>query len=411
MTTVTDVTDEAQLFLSPGDPRRADMVRDPNPFYDRLRSAAPVLQVPDGRWVISGYDEAYAMLRDRSLSSHIHVDEAQQSLAHRVFMGSLLFKDPPEHTRLRRTVSTLFTPKAMTGWREAIAATARELLAEVRELETFDFTTGPSYHLPVFVIARLMGLPPEDFQQFRNWPEALIFLDENPSATGSELDHVNGIAQVALDYFTDVIEQRRRRPGDDLISRLILADDGPSALTDEEIVAMCVILHIGGHHTTSTLLDNGLFHLTREPAQAAALRANPDLAGNAVEEMLRYEPPVATAIARHTTSEIVAGGQTVPAGQTVLALLGAAGRDPRVSDDPHRFNITRPEPKHLAFATGSHSCIGLNVARMEAIEFLRILVTELPPLELAIPHEEVQWTDSYMHRGPTSLPVRWTSTR
>lgn len=295
----------------------------------------------------------------------------------------------------------------MTGWRETITATARELLAGVGDDETFDFASGPAYQLPVSVIARLMGLPPEDFAQFRNWPEALIFLDENPLATGHDLDHVNEIANVALDYFTDVIAQRRQRPGEDLISQLILAEGGPSALTDEEIVAMCVILHIGGHHTTSTLLANGIFHLTREPATFEALRADPELVGNAVEEMLRYEPPVATAIARHTMSDLEVGGVTIPAGQTVLALLGAAGRDPRVTYDPHRFDITRPNPRHLAFATGNHACIGLNVARMEATEFLRVLVTEFSPLELAVPHSDVAWTDSFMHRGPLSLPVTW----
>jgi pimeloyl-[acyl-carrier protein] synthase len=399
---------EAEIWLSPGDPRRSELCRNPHGFYDRLRQHDPVYRSPDGRWLLTSYESCAQMLGDRRMSHRmLRVPAEEQTLAHRIFMGSMLFQDPPVHTRLRRTVSTLFTPRAVERVRQRAADISRQLLQGVRDGETFDFRAGPAFRLPVLVIAEMLGLPPEDFDEFRVWAEVLLFLDEHEHPAPRELEWADGIARGALDYFTAIIEERRRRPGDDLISGLLTADDGDAALSDEELVAMCVVLHIGGHTTTQDLLTSGVYNMNQHPESFAILRRSPAAIPTAVEEFLRYESPVGVTPERVASEDLEIGGHVVPRGSVVHALLAAANRDPAIFQDPNRFDVTRTPNKHLAFATGNHVCIGAHLARVEAQEFLRVLTSEFPELRVAVPEAELEWIDSYLHRGLKTLPVRW----
>jgi pimeloyl-[acyl-carrier protein] synthase len=397
---------EAEIYLTPGDPRRPRLNRDPYPFYERLRAHDPVYESPDGRWLLTSYDSCVEMLQDRRMSHHSHVPPDQQTLAHRIFMGSMLFQDPPVHTRLRRTVSALFTPRGVERIRRRANDISRELLRGAATAETFDLRLGPAFQLPVNVIADMLGLPPEDFDEFRVWAEVLRFLDENDDPAPEQLRWADGVAQVALDYFTSVIDQRRRQPGDDLISGLLEANsDAP--LSDEEIVTMCVILHIGGHSTTQDLLTSGIYNMSRQPESFGILRQDPDAVTTAVEEFVRFEAPVGVTVLRIASEDLEIGDRLIPRGAIVHAILAAANRDPALFDNPHAFDVTRTPNRHLGFGSGPHVCIGAHLARVEAQEFMRVLVTEFPQLRLAVPESELEWVDSYIHRGMKNLPVSW----
>jgi cytochrome P450 len=403
---------EAEAYLTPGHPQRTGLCRDPYLFYDRLRERDPVYQSPDGRWLLTSYAGSIQMLQDRRMSHQVQVPPDQQALAHRIFMGSMLFQDPPQHSRLRRTVSALFTPRAVERVRQRAADASRELLRAARDQESFDFRNGPAFRLPVLVIADMLGLPPEDFDEFRVWSEALRFLDEH-DPTPEQLHWADRVAQGALDYFTDVIEQRRRQPGDDLISGLLAASQAEAAsgadapLSDEEIVAMCVVLHIGGHSTTQDLLASGIYNMTRHPESFAVLRRDPAAVPTAIEEFLRYEAPIGVSVERVASADLEIGGRQIEQGSIVHAILAAANRDPAVFADPGRFDVTRTPNRHLGFAAGPHVCIGAHLARVEAQEFLRVLVSEFPELRVAVPDAELEWVDSYLHRGLKTLPVSW----
>lgn len=400
------LADEVDLFLSPARPERVAFWRDPYDFYARLRDTAPVFRAPDGRWIITGYDECDQMLKHREVSHRLRVDPAEQSLAHRVFMGSMLFRDAPEHTRLRRTVSRLFTPKVVGALRDRIARISNDLLEQVREADQFDLRTGPGFQLPVLVIADMLGVPAEDFNAFHVWAELLLYLDENP-AEGPRFEEANRAAEEAMAYFSRIIAERRAHPGDDLISGLLAEEDPDARLTDEEIVTMCVILHIGGHSTTSTLLSNAAIRMTLQPEIDAALRTDISLLESGVEEFLRYDSPINVTVERATTSDVEIGGVLIPQGSVVHAVLAAANRDPRQFADPERFDLARKDNRHLAFASGNHFCIGSHLARLETTEFLRVLMTRFPPLRVAVPLDEVDWVPAYVHRGPHTLPVSW----
>ena len=266
------------------EPGRESIRRDPFPFYERLRNHDRVYETQDGRWLISGHAEALSFLQNRKGNSHDNgVAPEAEAIAHRL-MNSMLFQDPPEHTRLRRTVSGWFSPQSVARLQNRVAEYARELLEALRDADEFDLKSGPLFRLPVFIIADILDLPTKDFDEFHVWSKALLYLDEHPNAQGAELDDVNQLAEQALAYFSEVIRSRRRRPGDDLISTLVKSQDGEVGLTDEEIVAMCVILHIGGHTTTSDLLSNGLLRMVQQPESFETLRSSPDLIPRAVEE-------------------------------------------------------------------------------------------------------------------------------
>jgi pimeloyl-[acyl-carrier protein] synthase len=399
--TGSPLDEEADLYLSVGNPLRAVLNRDPYPFYARLRAHSPVYQAPDGRWLITGYNECLQMMQDRGTSHGIPPE--RQTLAYRVFHGSMLYQNPPVHTRLRGTVSALFTPRAVGVLRERVADISRSLLAPLRDADEFDFRLGPAFQLPVIVIADMLNIPPEDFAETHVWADVHRFLAEH-EPTAAELDKANAAAEDAVDYFSPIIEQRRRHPGEDLISRLIIAEE---ALTVEEIVAMCVIMHTGGHSTTQDLLSNGVYHLSKFPESAAALRADVNLIPTTIEEILRFDTPVGATLERITTTEIEIGDQVVPPGQVIHAILAAANRDPKWFPEPDKFDITRIDNRHLAFAAGIHVCIGAHLSRLEGQEFMRVLTQEYPPLEIAGDPDELEWGDSYIHRGLKNLPVRW----
>jgi cytochrome P450 len=423
--TTLPLDEEIERFLSADHPDRGDIRRDPYPFYDRLRAHAPVLKTARGPWLVSSYELVQKLVADERLTRESGVRDEDLRLAERVFLRSLVFRDPPAHTRLRRILSPAFSPPAIEKRRQRTRAIAKEILEDLRNRPQFDFIEAFASELPVRIICELLGMPLEERSMFDQWLAALRGLQEHSHkaeaaaperrssiavpARNSVLERLDGVAADCLAYFEKLIADKRARPGEDLASELVAASDADAMpLSHEELVSTLIILHIGGHATTTDTIATGQYHLFRHPAASAALRAEPDLVKGAVEEMLRYDPPVTVGIPRVAPELIKLGDARIPAGDCVYPILAAANRDPARFPAPHRFDIRRRDNRHLAFSMGPHFCLGSALGRQEAQEAFGLLATEYPPLEPVVALEELVWENSLPHRGLEELPVRWT---
>ncbi|MEV4292325.1 cytochrome P450 [Nonomuraea bangladeshensis] len=310
--------------------------------------------------------------------------------------------DPPDHTRLRGLVSRAFTPRMVERLRPRVEAVTAGLIAALPE--EGDLVSGFAYPLPVRVICEMLGVPPEDHERFQGWSEtAARSLD--PMLTAELISESGRSGREFRDYFRDLLELRRRQPGDDLLSALTRVEE----LTEGELLATCVLLLVAGHETTVNLIANGVLALVRHGLLAYAAERPRQV----VEEVLRYDPPVQLT-GRVALRDAELGGTPVPAGTAVVALIGAANRDPAVFPDPDhfdpgRFDATRSdgarEPgRHLAFGLGIHFCLGATLARMEGEIALSALAAAAPRMELLDPAPP--YKPNLVLRGLARLPVR-----
>lgn len=392
-------------LVTAGAPGSAAVRANPYPLLARLQAESPVYRAPDGRWIVTSYDLCQRLLRDGGWHREPDTPEDQMSLAVRVFMRSVVFRDPPAHTRLRHSLSSLFTPKAVTNYRDVVERRVRQVLTDARLEPEFDFRNGPSYQLPVLVIGDLLGIPSQDVFEFDEWSATLLHLDEHDHA-GESLTRANAAARQALDYFTDLIAFRRDHPGDDIVSAL-LAEEERCELSIEEIAGLCILLHIGGHSTTNDVIANALPHLLARPGTIEQFAADPILVDSAVEEMLRFDPVIQASLPRIASADHQLGGQTIRKGEAVQAVLAAANRDPDVFVDAETFDVRRDPNRHLSFAAGAHFCLGAHLGRLEVRSFYTELARECPALEMTVAADDLVYMDSFLHRGITSLPVRW----
>ncbi len=369
------------LALTPLNPVFRDR---PHELLDALRAAAPVHADPDfERIYLTRYADVRAVLNDRALA----VDPRKTregSLERRQFGEdvelSMLRLDDPDHKRLRGLVAQAFNQRAIEAMRPRIRSVAASLLAALKGEACFDLLERYAGPLPTIVIAEMMGVDAADQALFKRWSDALIHVF-NPSPTEAQRERLHDASQALDDYLTSVVEQRRAAPRDDLISRLVAAEELGERLTAREIVVTCNLLLVAGNMTTADLIGNGVLALLAHPAEAARLRADPGLIQNAVEEMLRFDPPVAQ-VMRVTTGAGVIAGCPVEAGEKIDASVLAAGRDPAAHADPHRFDIGRPDTSHAAFGGGLHFCLGAPLARAEAQIAIELLLEHFPLLAL-----------------------------
>ncbi|MGI5220731.1 cytochrome P450 [Nocardia sp. CA-290969] len=380
---------------------------DPYPLYRVLREFGPATQLPDGTLVVSGYRLATALVRDHRLLKRLERTLAaagfpdwQQRPGLRLVFTSMLVRNPPDHTRLRRLVSGSFTARRVAGLRAAIERISAELIAEMSGSGTVDFVDAFAFPLPVTVIGELLGVPAPDRARFqplvRTWTAVLDRLDEDTVAAAD-----TAAAEIA-DYLSDLVVRRRAQPRDDLLSALA-AESGPEGgLDDDELVTMAALLFAAGFETTTGLLANGLRALLDHPDQARALRADPDLAVTATEELLRYDSPVQVLTSRTAPEELRIGDRVLPAGQRVITLLGAANRDPEVFDDPDALRLDRAGEPPLSFGGGLHYCLGAPLARLEGQVAFPALLRAFPDLAQAGP--AVSRAGLALH-GLTKLPV------
>ena len=394
----------ADILFNPMDP---EFVADPYPMYHRLRAEDPVHHSPLGFWVLTRYPDVLAMLRDPRLTKEpiAAFVAARFGVAVPPGLGlSMLDRDPPDHTRLRGLVSKAFTPRALERLRPEIQQIVDGLLDEARDRGSMDLIEEFAYPLPVRVICEMLGVPVKDHERFKGWGldiarglDAIMLPPDSPVGQRS----VSGRRALA-EYFRELIAERRAAPRDDMLSALIAAEEAGDKLSEEELLATCILLLVAGHETTVNLIGNGTLALLRHPAELQKLRDNPGLIGSAVEELLRFDGPVQRT-ARIPSEDITIGGQTIGKGEMVMPFLGAADRDPTQFPDPDRLDITRPDNRHIAFGMGIHFCLGAPLARMEGQIAINTLLARLPRLTLAT--DQPRFRQSLTLRGLEALPV------
>jgi len=371
-------------------PFAPELRADPYPEYRRMREQAPVWRDELGNLFVSRYDDSVAVLRDHdrfSSDSRTQIRDADhevtdQSGLFEFFGGKLmLFTDPPDHTRLRRLAGHAFTPRAVESWRPRVRTLVDELLAGVEPGGAFDVMDVLARPLPVVVIAELLGVPVADRDRFARWSEALgRTIDPDVNLSTDDVTAAMAAAMEFVGYFNELIEERRGAPGDDLLSALIAAEEAGDRLSHEELLANLILLLIAGHETTSNLLGNGTLALTRFPDQRDKLRRDPSLVRSAVDEFLRYDPPVQFT-ARNALVDVTIAGEPLPRGKQVVILIGGANRDPSQFESPDELRLDRADNRHLAFSHGIHFCIGAMLARMEGQEAFPALLAKCPDLQ------------------------------
>jgi cytochrome P450 len=395
----------ADLVFNPMDPA---FVADPYPTYHRLRAEDPVHHSPLGFWILTRYDDVAMALRDPRLAKEAIAAFIAARFGRAVpALGlSMLDRDPPDHTRLRSLVSKAFTPRVVEGLRPHIQEIVDGLLDRVQDAGEMDLIEQFAYPLPVIVICELLGVPVEDHERFKGWSlDIARGLDSILLPPDSEVPRRSIASRHALaDYFRELIARRRAAPRGDMLSALIAAEEAGDRLSEEELLATCILLLIAGHETTVNLIGNGTLALLRHPDQLRKLRENPGLIGSAVEELLRYDGPVQRT-ARIPSEDVVIDGHTIGKGEMVMPFIGAADRDPAQFREPDRLDITRTDNRHLAFGWGIHFCLGAPLARVEGQIAINTLVQRLPKLALAA--DTPQFRQSLTLRGLSSLPVRF----
>jgi cytochrome P450 len=392
-------------------------LEDPYPVYRRMRQHDPVHWSDAlGHWVLTRYDDVLAATRSPALSSartEVFVraqlrgsDPALAADYTRIQKGMMLNQDGPEHHRLRVLGNHAFTPSALGRWQSVIERVVDDLLDAALPRGRMDLIDDLAAPLPAIVIAELFGIPPEDRETFhqRSMTGARFF----GGAVGDPEEAARAAKEANLlqeRYFLGLLEERRRRPGDDLMS-LLLQGQAEGRLTAEEVCAQCMLLLAAGHITTMDQLANTALALLNHPEQWARLRDNPPLVRSAVEEGLRYDGNVQL-LQRIAREEVPLRGRTIRKGDLVYLSLGAANRDPEVFPEPDRFDVGRADNRHLAFGAGPHLCLGMTLARRELEVALGRLVRRAPRLRFDAEWAPRRRADSRVFRGLESLPVRF----
>jgi cytochrome P450 len=353
-------------------------------------------------WFLTRHADVTELLRDDRFSADRTRSEryVPPPPGRRREARSMLVVDPPDHTRLRNLVNKAFTPRMIERLRPRIEAITAELLDGLAAESQADLIGRFAYPLPVIVIAEMLGVPAEDRARFQEW-SAVVVRGLDPFVDSETQDAVLDARDALAAYLRGVIAERRRDPADDLITAMIAARDAGDFLGEAELVAMCNLLLVAGHETTVNLIGGGTLALLRHPDQLERLRREPTLARTAVEELLRYSPPVQWT-GRVATAEVELGGRRVAAGQSVVAILAAANRDPEAFADPDRLDVGRDPNHHVSFGRGIHFCLGAPLARLEAQIALPMLLRRFPELH---PAGDPEPRPTWNLRGYAHLPV------
>jgi pimeloyl-[acyl-carrier protein] synthase len=369
---------------------------DPYPIYRAVREAAPIVSVPEwDELICTRWADCERILRDPTFSSNV----AHRRLQHTDtgfdldLPEVLLFMDPPDHTRLRGLVSRAFTPRTVEQLRSHVADLVQEMLGEV-DAAGFDLIEALAYPLPVTVICELLGVPVADRHLFGPWSSDTSRLLDG-DLTPDDLNAGLFAAMQLIQYLNALFEERRAAPQDDLVSALLAVEEEGDRLSESELGAIVLLLFVAGHETTMNLIGNGTVALLRHRSQWDRLVADPALAPNAVEELLRFDGPV-HATQRIATEDARVGEVDVERGQSVICHLAAANRDPARFDDPDGLDIGRQDIQHLTFSHGIHYCLGAALARLEGQEVFKALPQRFPGLDLA---EEPVHRDHFVLRG------------
>jgi cytochrome P450 len=393
------------------DPFAPGFTDDPYPQYAVLRTEAPVYQHPFGFWLLTRYEDVSRLLHaglsvdDRNVADGLFRQLRDQMFGDQLPGAdrmSMLDRDPPDHTRLRRLVSKAFTPRAVEALRPRITGLVDSMLDAIDGQGTVDLVDALAFPLPFSVIAEMLGTPPADHERIRQLSGTVVRSLE-PVADPALAAAIAAADAELTAIAADMIAWKRDNPADDLLTALIAAEDNGDALTDDELIAQTLLLYIAGHETTVNLIAGGTLALLRNPDQLALLRSNPALVENAVEELLRYDSPV-QASRRITLEPVTIRGTTIPAGAFVMASLGSANRDEFFwGADAAEVRLSRDNAhRHVSFGAGPHHCLGASLARLEASIAFAQLTARFPGLSL---DGDVTWNGRINLRGPAHLPV------
>jgi cytochrome P450 len=388
----------------------------PFPLFADVRDLGPVhlVTLADGHeaWLVVGYEEAKRALNDPRLSKDMHAALATggavvaEGLPGPAFARHMLTVDPPDHTRLRRLVSSAFTPRRVESLRSRVQTLVDDLLDGVAAAgpdTRVDLVSSFAFPLPFTVICDLLGVPDPDRARLRQGLEALLV----PTTTAEEYARAKAGSDVVVAMLEGLVEAKQDAPDDALVSALIAARDGSERLTTQELLSTVFQLIVAGHDTTASLIGNGVVALLRHPDQLEELRSDPAKVADAVEELLRYDAPVPHSTFRFAVAPVDIGGATIPSGAQVIISLAAANRDRHQYEEPNALDIDRPPSRHLAFGYGTHFCLGAPLARLEGQLAFEALLRRFPHLRLAIPDDQLHWGhgDGLVLRGLTELPV------
>ena len=400
---------QAEPLFNPLSP---EVIRNPYPYYHRLRSRDPVHYSPLGFYVATRHADVSFVLRDRRFGKDFagrmirkFGKEILEEPVYRSMRHWMLQQDPPDHTRLRGLVVTAFTARRVEDMRPRIQEIVETMIDRVVHRGHMDLIADFAFPLPVTVICEMLGIPAEDQVMFFSGARTGGRLLDPVPLSRAEIDAANADNLDSAEYFRHLFALRRREPGDDLTTQLVQAEEQGNKLTNEELTANIMLLFGAGHETTVNLIGNGLLALHQHPDELQLLKDNPSLVTNAIEELLRYDSSVQLT-GRTALEDIAVGDVKVARGETVLALLGAANRDPDVYTDPDRLDITRPNVRPLSFGGGIHFCLGAQLARIEGEIAIATLLRRLPNLRLDNP-DSPDWRQTFVLRGLNCLPASW----
>lgn len=401
------------IVYDPSDPA---VMADPFPVYARLREQDPVHWSPSVKsWIVTRYEDVRDLLLSDSLSVNRLVRfytarppaeaELLRDLIHYLNLW-LAFRDPPDHTRLRRIMRHAFTAPAIERMRPSIGEITEMLLdrLEARGADRVDLIREFALQLPAFVIMDLLDVPRDRLDDFKDWSDDMaVFIGGARNATDKYARAARGCQKMS-GYFRDLVAERRRDPRPSFLMDLIEAQDEGDSLSDDELVATCILVLFAGHETTTNLIGNAALLLLRHPDQLALLRQDPALIHGAIEEVLRYDGPT-NALVREVAEDHALHGRRLREGERVFVMVNSANRDPRQFAEPERFDITRAQNRHLTFGQGIHLCLGAKLAREEGRIAVQALFERFPEMALD-PDEPPEWLDAMVPRGTRRLPVR-----
>lgn len=400
------------------DPRDPDVLRDPHATFAQMRTEEPVhFSSVLSAWLVTDYASVEELLMrtvgasaDRLAPFAARLDGADRMVAEEVlrWLGLwMVFRDAPDHTRIRRHLATAVNPRIINEMAGAIEEVTQELLGTMPVGEAFDFFNDFAMVLPGYIVLELLGVPRDRLADVQSWSEDMMVFIGSARGVEDKYARARRGAYAMAELFQELVEARRAEPRNDVISQLLASDIKGDRLTDEEIVASMMMLGNGAQGTTAHLLANTLLALDAHPDVDADLRRSPDATATAVEEFLRFDGPVLSA-GRIMTADAELGGKTLREGDRIFAMLTSANRDPVVFERPDELDIRRKPNRHLAFSKGPHFCLGAPLARLQAQIATRAILDRFGTIEIVEPVAEIPWMNSLTSRGPARLPVRWS---
>ena len=387
---------------------------DPYAQFGRMRDEDPCHWSPRLKsWVLTRYEDVKRVCVDKDRLSSDRLRPFFAALPGAQAAGItdivrylslwMVFKDAPEHTRLRRLTGKVFQARTMQGMKPQVQALAADLLQRLEGRDEFDFIAAFAGPLPCLVIMAMLGVPRADLHEVKRMSDDIALFIGSSRTSAEKYDTAQAATHEMAAYFRALVGQRRSTPTADLLSELVHLRDGDDVLSEDEMIATCILMLFAGHETTTNHLANGLLALMRFPDQMAALRADPTLAAAAVEELLRYDGPSGAQV-RIVAEAHELHGKPLAVGERVFVMLNAANRDPRAYAEPDRLDLQRDGVPHLSFGFGSHICLGFPLARTEGEVAFPALLGHFPRIEPMI--EQPEWINSLVFRGMKALPVR-----